>query len=87
MHDDGAIAEKGARPLLGGGVEVEVGVLEGAVGGGDVAEFAGEVADLAGLRLGGVAGGLFAALVGVEVGARRGAVAVGGDGLVVDVVD
>lgn len=49
--------------------------------------FAGEVARLAALRAGGVAEGDFAAAGGVEVGEGGGAVAVGGDGLLVDMVD
>lgn len=47
---------------------------------------ASQVANLAGLGREGVAGGLGATLVGVEVSERAGAVAVGGDGGVVDVV-
>lgn len=53
----------------------------------NVAVFAGEVARLAALGAGGVAEGDFAAVGGVEVGEGGGAVAVGGDGLCVDVVD
>ena len=86
MDDDGAVAEEAARARPGGGEEVEVGGLEGADAG-DLAVFAGEVADLAGLGLGGIAGGHFTADVGVEVGEGGGAVSGGGDGLVVDVVD
>ena len=54
---------------------------------GDVAVFACKITDLACLGLGGVARGFFAALVGVQVGEGAGAVAVGGNGGVVDVVD
>jgi hypothetical protein len=86
VDDDGAVAEEARGALLGGGVEIEIGGLEGA-GSGDVAVFAGEVAHLAGLRCGWVAGGPFAADVRVEMREGGGAVAVGGDGLVVDVVD
>jgi len=52
----------------------------------DAAELAGQVADLAGRRRGGVADGGFAALGRVEVGAGGGAVAVNDRGGV-DVVD
>ncbi len=86
MDDDRSVSEERGGALLGGGVEVEVGGLEGS-GAGDFAVLACEVADLAGCRFGGVAGGHFAALVGVEMGEGGGAVSGGGDGLVVDVVD
>lgn len=46
-----------------------------------------EVADLAGRGVRGVAGRGLTAGVGVQVGLGAGAVAVGGDRLVVDVVD
>lgn len=85
MNDDTPIAKERFRALLGGDEQVEVGGLEGR--GGDVAVFAGQVAHLACLRLGRVAGGDLAAEEGVEVGEGAGAGAVGGDGLVVDVVD
>ena len=85
MNDDTPIAEEGFGTLHGGDVEFEVGGLEG--GGGDVAVFARQVADLAGFGVGGVAGGDLAAEVGVQVGFGAGAGTVGWDGLVVDVVD
>lgn len=53
----------------------------------DIPMFAGEVTRLAGLGGGGIARGCFAAGGGVEVGEGAGAVAVGGDGFGVDVVD
>ena len=87
MDDYGAIAEKGADALLGRGVQVGVGLLEGAVlVGDDVAPLAGQVAHLTGGGLLGVAGGRFAADEGVQVGERLGAVAVFGDGVDVEVV-
>ena len=46
-----------------------------------------EITDLAGLGLGCVARGLLATLVRVQVGKGTGAIAVGGHGGVVDVVD
>lgn len=52
----------------------------------DFAVLAGQIADLACLRHGWVAWGHLAADVGVLVGEGAGAVAVGGDGLVMDVV-
>lgn len=67
--------------------EVEVSVADAPGSRGDVAVFAREVAGLAGLGAGGVAEGDFAAVGGVEVGEGGGAVAVGGDGFGVDVVD
>lgn len=92
MQDEAAVAEEGADAAEGGGVVVRVGGDEGpaaAVAGrrADAAVLAGQVADLARLRARGVAGGHLAALEGVEVREGPGAVAVGGDGLVVDVVD
>jgi len=61
--------------------------LPGGEGAGhDFAMLAGQIAHLACLRLGRVAGRHLAADVGVKMGKGAGAVAVGGDGLVVDVV-
>ena len=85
MNDETPIAEESAGPVEGGGVEFEIGGLEG--GEGDVAVLAGQVADLAFFGLGGVAGGRFAAFGGVEVGEGAAAVAGAGHGLRVDVVD
>ena len=48
---------------------------------------AGQIPSLAGLRRRGVAWGRFAACSGVEVGAGAGAVAVGGNGFLVDMID
>lgn len=85
MDDEGAVSEEGAEALLGGGEVVEVGGVEGV--GGDLAVLAGEVADLAGLGEELVAGGGFAADEGVEVCEGCGAVAVGGNGEGVEVID
>lgn len=52
-----------------------------------LAVLAAQIADLAGLRLGRVADGLFAADERVQMRLGAGAVPVGGDGLVVDVVE
>lgn len=86
MDDDRAVAEEAAESWFGGGVEIEVGGLEGAVAH-DLAVFAGEVADLAGLGFAWVAGGLLAAHIGVEMGESGGAVAGRRNGLDMDVVD
>lgn len=80
------VSEETSGTRLRGGVEVQVRGLKGS-GSGDLAVLAAEVAHLAGLGGGWVTRGLFAADVGVEVGERGGAVSVGGDGLVVDVID
>ena len=72
-----------------GGVRGKIGVGEsgGEGRGGDVAVLAGEVADLACLRVGHVTGVQFAAVGRVQVAKCFGAVAGRGDGEVVDVVD
>ena len=85
MNDDRAVPKKAARARCSGGVKVEEARLEGT--GGDIAELPCEVADLALFRLRRVARRGFTADSGVEVGKGTGAVAVGGDGLVVDVVN
>lgn len=84
MDDNRAIAEESANTRLRGKIIINVGLLE--AGALDLAVFAAVVADLAGFWLGFVAGGIFAADEGVEMGEGLGAVAVFGDGLVVDVV-
>jgi hypothetical protein len=61
-------------------------VLGTEVAGGDVAVFTAQITGLAGLGLGSIADGHFAALVGIEMGAGASAVSVGWDGLLVDVV-
>jgi hypothetical protein len=87
MDDDRAVAEEGADALFGRGVQIGVGLLEGAVlVGDDVAPLAGQVAHLTGGGLLGVARSCFAADEGVQVGERLGAVAVGRDGVDVEVV-
>ena len=85
VEDDAAVADEVADTGGGGGVEVEVGGREGAAG--HVAVLACEIADLAGEGGDGVARRNLAALEGIQVPKGTGAVAVGGDGLVVDVVD
>ncbi len=85
MDDDGSIAKEAGGSWSGGGEEVEVGGLV-ATDTRNHAVFAREVADLAGLRSGGIAGRYFAADVGVEMSEGGGAVSVGWDGLVVEVV-
>ena len=88
MDDEAAVAEEGVDAGLGGQVEVKIGGLEAGAGfGRHQAVLAAQVADLAGCGVRGFADGGFAADVGVEVGAGCGAVAVGGDGVYVDVVD
>lgn len=84
VDDDGAVADEATQTGQCGCVEVEV--LLGQTGAVDGAVLAAEITDLAGLRLGRIAERVFAALVGVEMGEGAGAVAVGGNGLVVDVV-
>lgn len=84
VDGDGAVADEGADAHGVGGVEVEVGGLEGR--GGDFAVLAAQVTHLAGLGLGVVARGYLAADVGVQMGEGAGAGAGGGDRLVVDVV-
>lgn len=86
MNDDTAVAEEGFGARLCGGVEFEVGGLEGHVAC-DLAVPAAEVADLTCFGLRGIAGWCFAAQVGVQVAERSGAVAISGDGVDVDVVD
>lgn len=53
----------------------------------DSAVLAGQITDLTIVRSGGVAGRLLGTVVRVEMGAGEGAVAVGGNRIVVDVVD
>ena len=84
VNDDGFADEGSVAGGRGRDVEVGVAGLEGAAG--DVAVLAGEIPDLAGLRVGVVAGGDLTADVGVDVGAGGGAVAVGGDRHGVNVV-
>ena len=67
MNDDTAVSEKAGGTRDAGYVGVGVVCFKGS-GGGYVAVFSGEVADLAGLGVCGVAWGRFAAGVGVEVG-------------------
>lgn len=85
MEDEAPVAKEGAGAANEGGVVIGVGGGKRVVG--DLAVLARKVANLAGLGGGGVAGGALAALEGVEVAQSIGAVAVGGHGLVVDVVD
>lgn len=84
MDDNRAIAEESANTLLSGKILVDVRLLE--AGGLDLAVFSAVVADLAGFWLGLVAGGVFAADEGVEMGEGLGAVAIFGDRLVVDMI-
>jgi hypothetical protein len=86
VDDNGAVAEEAAEAFLGCGIEIEIRGLESPRAG-DIAEFAGEVACLAGLGLGWVAGCGFAADEGVEMGEGSGAVARGGNWIDVEVVD
>lgn len=90
MQDEAAVAEESADAVEGRREVVRVRGGEGPVvarSRADVAMLARQVADLARLRARGVAWRLLAALERVQVREGRGAVAVSGDGLVVDVVD
>lgn len=85
VEDNGSVAKEARRVLLERAVGVDVLCAERVLG--DVAVLAAQVADLAGLGLGGIAGGGLAALVRIEVSECGGAVAVGGDGRDVEMVD
>ena len=80
MDDDAAVAEERSHAFLGRGVEFEIEGLEtGGIGrDSDGAMLAAQIADLARLGLGGVAGGRFATFVGVKMAESAGAVAIGG---------
>lgn len=85
--DNHTAAAKEALAVLGRGrKQVEVGCLERVLARRDLAVLAAQVADLALLGGVGVAGRGVAALVGVQVAQRAGAVAVGRDGGFVEVV-
>lgn len=84
MDDEGQVAEVTLVVLLGGGVEVVVGGVEGRLLDGTV--LAAQIADFAGLRILLVALDLCASAVGVEVGEGCGAVAILRDGSLVQVV-
>lgn len=84
MDDEAAVAEEGGVALERRRELVQVGRLEGVRR--DGAVLAAQVADLARLLQGLVAGHRVAADEWVEVGRGVGAVAVAGDGLVVQVV-
>lgn len=74
VDDEGQVAEVALVVLVGGGVEVVVGGVEGRLL--DGAVLAAQVADFAGLGVLLVAGDLGASLIGVEVSEGLGAVAV-----------
>lgn len=84
VEDEAQVAEESLVAVGGGGKLVQVGGCEGVRG--DSAVFAAQVTDLAGLREGLVAGGGVAADEGVEVRLGFGAVAILGDGSLVQVV-
>lgn len=101
MDNDAAVAEEGTNSGDQSGVVVGVAVelvsnkiLEARMNhlplrvarSAELAVLAREITDLAALRLVGVTGGILAALVGVKVSKRLGAVAILGNRLVVDVV-
>jgi hypothetical protein len=85
VDDEAAVAEEGADALLRRRIQVHVLGREGVRG--DLAVLAGQVADLAGLGQGGVAGRGLAADERVQMPESLGAVAVGRDRSCVDVVD
>lgn len=86
MNHDAEVAEEGRVRRVQRGVQVGELGPEGAGALGDGAVLAAQVAHLARLGGFGVARGLLAALVGVQVRPSRGAVAIIGDGTGMDVV-
>ena len=85
MNNNRSIAEETRSTSSCGKVEIEILFLERC--GRDIAVFAREITDLTLLGLRDLAWRGFATDGRVKVGEGAGAVAVGGDGLVVDVVD
>lgn len=85
MDNNRPVAEEARRSLDQRGVRVDVFVAERILR--NLAVLATQVTDLASLRLRLIARRIFAALVGVKVGEGFGAVAAGGHGSNVDMVD
>ena len=85
MQSKRAVSEEGTQAWESRGEFVDVGGLEGIRGYFTV--FAGEIADLAGLGEGRIAGGGFPTDERIEVAEGAGAVSVGWDGCRVEVVD
>ena len=85
MNNDRAIPEECTRTAGSG--EVEIGVSGCERVGGDVAKFSTEIADLTGLRLTGVTNWIFTTDERIEMGKCLGAVAIGRDRLIMNVVD
>lgn len=84
MHHNRPVAQKGRGPFGQRRIIIVVPNFQPSLG---LAILAAQIAHLAGLHSPAIARGIFASAVRVEVGARLGAVAIGGDPVLVDVVD
>lgn len=86
VDDNGAVANESTGRALQGEIGISVGHVNSGGVVGDLSILSRKVTNLAGLRRSSGARGGLSTLIRVQVGLGSGAVAVGGDGLVVDVV-
>lgn len=84
MHHNRPVAQKGRGPFGQRRIVIDVPNLQPSLG---LAILAAQIAHLAGILGPAIARGIFASAVRVQVGERLGAVAIGGDAVLVDVVD